>query len=137
MKKIFLILFTINLLFSCSPEEDNNPKFRLELLAVHSSVFPAEFKKDITYDIPIRFVRTSTCHSFSRFYYEKNLNFRTIAIEAAVLIQDNCVAGPQATSEQILKFTPTTETSYIFKLWKGKDNLGADIFEEITVPVVP
>jgi hypothetical protein len=137
MKKLLLILLTINLFFSCSTDKDDKPKFHLELLAVHSSVFPAEFKKDVTYEIPIRFVRTNSCMSFNRFYYEKNLNFRTIAIEVAVLEQSNCAQGALEPNEQILKFIPTTETSYVFKLWKGKDNLGADIFEEITVPVVP
>ena len=137
MKKIVLIFAGIFLLVRCSPGDENNPKFHLELLPVHSSTFPTQFTKDVEYEIPIQFVRPSNCHVFEGFYYDKSLNTRTVAIQSSVLEQGNCIVTPQPPSTQILRFKPTTETSYIFKLWKGVDASGADIYEEITIPVIP
>ena len=137
MKKIVLIFVALLLFIGCSLNDEKNIKFHMELLPVHSTTFPAKFTKDVEYDIPIQFVRPSNCHVFEGFYYDKNLNIRTIAIQSSVLEQDNCIVSPEATSTQILRFKPTTETSYIFKLWKGVDAAGADIYEEITIPVIP
>ena len=135
MKKIVLIIATLLLLFGCSKNDEENSKFHLELLAIHSTTFPAKFTKNVEYDIPIQYIKPSNCHIFEGFYYDKNINVRTIAIQSRVLEQDNCIASPQAPSTEILRFKPTTETSYVFKLWKGLDASGADIYEEITIPV--
>ncbi|WP_309608511.1 hypothetical protein [Flavobacterium sp.] len=137
MKKIVLIFVALLLFFGCSPNDENNTKFHLELLPIHSSTFPAQFTQDVEYDIPIQFIKPSNCNVFEGFYYDKNLNIRTIAIQSSVLEQDNCIVAPQPPSTQILRFKPTTETSYVFKLWKGVDASGADIYQEITIPVIP
>ncbi len=137
MKKIFLLLATIFVFISCSPNEDEGTKFHLEILPIESATLPAEFKKDVAYELPFKYIRPSTCHIFDGFYYEKNLNVRTIAIQTTVIEQDNCTAATVNPLEAILKFKPTTESSYVFKLWKGKDDNGVDVFEEIEIPVVP
>ena len=137
MKKIVLIFVALLLFFGCSPNDENNTKFHLELLPIHSSTFPAQFTQDVEYDIPIQFIKPSNCNVFEGFYYDKNLNIRTIAIQSSVLEQDNCIVAPQSASTQTLRFKPTTETSYVFKLWKGVDASGADIYQEITIPVIP
>lgn len=137
MKK-FVLLFTVVLIFfGCSSEADDNPKFYLEMLPVEEAILPIEFKKDSVYKLPISFIRPSTCHAFDGFYYERNLNIRTIAIQTRVLEQDNCEVASSIPVTQILEFKPTTEMSYVFKLWKGKDTGGIDIYEEITIPVLP
>jgi hypothetical protein len=127
----------ILIFFGCSSGVDDNPKFHLEILPVEGIILPVEFKKDIVYMLPVSFIRPSTCHAFDGFYYESNLNIRTIAIQTRVLEQDNCKVASSIPVTQILEFKPTTETSYIFKLWKGKDASGVDIYEEITIPVIP
>jgi hypothetical protein len=136
MKKFVLLLLATSIFWSCS-KEDNNPKFHLEILPVQSITLPLEFNKDEVYEIPVSYSRPSNCHAFEGFYYDRKLNIRTIAIQTSVLEQSNCELALQNPIEAILRFKPTTETSYIFKIWKGKDINGANIFEEITVPVVP
>ncbi len=127
----------VTIFIGCSVGEDNNPKFHLELLPIDSAVLPLEFKKDSIYELPFNYIRPSTCHIYEGFYYERNLNIRTIAIQTSVIEQDNCTTATVNPITQILQFKPTTETSYIFKLWKGKDANGVDIYEEITIPVIP
>jgi hypothetical protein len=137
MKKFVLLLCVTVLFFGCSPGQDDNPKFHLEMLPVESAVFPTEFKKDQSYDILVKFVRPTTCHIFNGFYYNTSSNVRTIAIQSSVIERDNCIPTSGAPIGQILKFKPTNETSYVFKLWKGKGEAGIDIYEEITIPVIP
>jgi hypothetical protein len=137
MKKFLLILALAFIFVQCDTNDNDYPNYHLELLPIESAVFPAEFIKDQVYEIPIKYVRPTTCYLFEGFYYDKNLNTRTIAIQTSVLEQNNCTTPLQNPIEEILKFKATTETSYVFKLWKGKDASGANIFEEITVPVVP
>lgn len=119
MTKIVLIFVALLLSLGCSSNDDDNTKFHLELLPIRSTTFPSEFTRNIEYDIPIQFVRPGNCYMFEGFYYDKNLNIRTIAIQNSVLQQDNCIVSPQEPSSQILRFKPTSEKSYVFKLWKG------------------
>jgi hypothetical protein len=135
MKK-FLLLFAVAITFIGCSLDDDNPKFHLELLPVESATLPDEFKRDSVYELPIKYIRPSTCHIFEGFYYEKNENVRTVAIQTSVVEQDNCVSASTEPITEILKFKPTTGESYIFKFWKGEDESGEDIFEEIEVPVV-
>jgi hypothetical protein len=137
MKKFLLILVITSIFLGCSTSvNDNSPNFHLELLPIESAVFPTQFVKNQVYEIPISYVRPTTCYIFEGFNYDKNLNTRTIAIQTSVLEQSNCTTPIQNPIQEILKFKATTETSYIFKLWKGKDAAGANVFQEITVTVV-
>jgi hypothetical protein len=136
MKKL-LLLFAVVLVFVGCDLEDDNPRFHVELLPVESATFPAEFHEGQVYEIPIKYIRPSTCHVFEGFFYGKDENIRTIAIQTTVLEQDNCTTPSTNPMTEVLKFIATTESSYIFKLWKGKNASGEDIFEEIEVPVVP
>ena len=136
MKKIILLVIVVFSFISCSTEVEGD-KFHLELLPIDSVVLPVEFKKDSLYELPFNYIRPSTCHIFEGFYYKKESNVRTIAIQTSVLEQNNCTVATVNPLTQVLQFKATTETSYVFKLWKGTDANGADIFEEITIPVVP
>lgn len=137
MKKILLLLGIALVFVGCSLGEDDNPKFHMELLPIDSATLPAEFKKDITYELSFNYIRPSTCHIFEGFYYDKNLNVRTIAIQTSVVEQDNCVETDHVPITEILKFKPTDQSSYIFKLWKGKNENGIDVYQEVEIPVVP
>ncbi|WP_310556071.1 hypothetical protein [Flavobacterium sp.] len=136
MKKFLLLLATLTLIFSCSPNVEENQKFHLELLPVHTITLPAEFVRNQEYDLSIQFIRPSTCHIFEGFYYEKNLNVRTIAIQTSVIENSSCLAAAAIPVTQILKFKPTELDSYIFKIWKGKSPTDQDIYEEFVIPVV-
>ena len=136
MRNCWLLVLVAIGFISCNTDVEGD-KFHLELLPIDSAILPLEFKKDSIYELPFKYIRPSTCHVFEGFYYERNLNVRTIAIQTSVLEYDNCVSAAVNPITEILKFKPTTETSYIFKLWKGKDANDVDIYEEITIPVIP
>jgi hypothetical protein len=135
MKKTALLLIAAFSIISCSTEYEGD-KFHLESLPIDSAILPVEFKKDSVYELSFNYIRPTTCHIFEGFYYEKNSNIRTIAIQTTVLEQNNCETATVNPITEIFQFKPTTETSYVFKLWKGTVN-GADVFEEIEIPVVP
>lgn len=135
MKKIVLLMTLVGL-WSCS-HDDEFDNYHPEYLPIESATFPTELKKDSVYEIPLQYIRPSTCHVYEGLYYSKNSNTRTIAVATTVLEQSNCVTAPVNPLTVILNFKPTTETSYIFKLWKGEDANGQDIFEETEIPVVP
>lgn len=137
MKKYLLLLLVAFSFFNCDLGDDDNPKFHLELLPIASATLPAEFKRDSIYKLPIQFNRPTNCHIYDGFYYEKNKNERIIAVQTSVVEQNGCGTMLVNPMEKVLTFKPTVETSYIFKLWKGKDGNGADIFEEFEIPVIP
>ena len=97
---------------------------------------PNEFTLGETYEITIRYYRPSTCHAFNSFYYEKNLNTRTIAVESIVFEQDGCEALESVLVEKKLNFHVTNNGSYIFKFWQGANEYGEDVFLEYEIPVI-
>ncbi len=137
MKKILLFVLLVVAFSSCDLGGDDNPKFHLELLPVESAVLPSEFKKDSVYEIPVNFVRPTNCYIYDGIYYEIDGNKRSIAVQTSVIEQNDCGADPVNPTTKILKFKPTIEDSYVFRLWKGKGTNGLDIFEDVEIPVIP
>lgn len=137
MKRIFLLLIIGIALVSCSLETEDGTNFHTELLPIESAILPNEFKRDKVYDLPFTYVKPSTCHIFQGFYYEKVGNIRTIAINTNVVEQAGCTVPTVNPNTEILKFKPSNYESYVFKLWKGTNDSGEDIFEIIEIPVVP
>ena len=134
MKKLVLLLSLLFAFNSCSTDDGDN--FRFELLPVESVEIPNEFTLGETYEITIRYYRPSTCHAFNSFYYEKNLNTRTIAVESIVFEQDGCEALESVLVEKKLNFHVTNTGSYIFKFWQGANEYGEDVFLEYEIPVI-
>jgi hypothetical protein len=134
MKKILSLLALFFLFNSCSTDYGNDYLF--ELLPVQSVEIPSEFTLGETYPIKVYYIKPTTCHSFSSLYYVKDLNIRTIAIENAVLQGGNCEDTPNDLVEYTFDFLVTSNGSYIFKFWQGKDANGENIFLEYEVPVI-
>ena len=136
MKKLKLIssLFFIMLLMSCNPESDEI-KYNLEFLAIESVDLPDTLVLGQTHEIRVTYKKPTSCHVFNAFYYEKNLNIRTIAVNSIVTQRDDCVALDNEIEEASINFYVTNNGSYIFKFWQGKDENGEDLFLEIEVPV--
>ena len=134
MKKLVLLLSLLFAFNSCSTDDGDN--FRFELLPVESVEIPNEFTLGETYEITIRYYRPSTYHAFNSFYYEKNLNTRTIAVESIVFEQDGCEALESVLVEKKLNFHVTNNGSYIFKFWQGANEYGEDVFLEYEIPVI-
>lgn len=134
MKKILALIGIFLLVISCSPESDE-PNVHFELLPIESVVMPTEFNVNTENQIVIKFFRPTTCHGFNGFYYTKEDNTRTVAVESFVLEKNDCAPLTNQELEQTLRFKPTETGTFLFKFWKGKDVNGDNIFEEISVDV--
>ena len=135
MKKIvslFALLFILN---SCSTNDGTNYLF--ELRPILSVDIPAEFTLGHTYPITVHYTKPTSCYSFSTLYYDKDLNIRTIAIENAIAQSSNCqnLSAANALSTYTFNFYVTSNGSYIFKFYQGKDDQGNNIFLQYEVPV--
>jgi len=133
MKKIALIFVTLLILNSCTVE-DNSTKYHYEILPIVSYTVPESFVLGQTYPIKMKYKKPTNCHQFHGFYYEKNLNIRTVAIETVVSENSNCVADTSSV-EVSFNFYVTSNGSYIFKFYKGLDEAGNDLFHEVEIPV--
>ena len=134
-KKIVSILALIFLFNSCSPGNDTNYSF--ELMPIQSVDIPTEFTLGQTYPITVHYTVPKSCYHFSTLYYDKDLNVRTIAVENAVEQGNNCPALTPADGARsyTFNFYVTSNGSYIFKFYQGKDDQGNNIFLQYEVPV--
>lgn len=135
LKKITLILFLTLFSISCSLD-DNEPNYRFEILEIESVVVPDELHLGETHSFIIRYRRPTSCHGFNSFYYDKNLNTRTVAVQGIVLESNNCLPLENDIQEETLDFFVTNNGSYIFKFFQGKDDNGQDVFLEYEIPVI-
>ncbi|MFN3755863.1 MAG: hypothetical protein ACK4RM_02795 [Flavobacterium sp.] len=130
---LFLMLFTF---FGCSLDD---PKFYHELLPVENFMVPDSFVAGEIYDILVEYRRPTDCHGFDGFFYDTYFSTRTIAIQAIVDQQRPCVELDENTplSEASFQFKALQHpgSSYIFRFYKGKNQDGENIFEEVLIPV--
>jgi len=135
MKSFILSCLLVFLLFSCSPEDDTVP-FSFEILPIESFDIPNEFTLGGVFPITVTYKRPSNCHYFRDFYYLRENNERTVAIINTVFEENNCTDLADNTLTSTFNFHVTSNGSYIFKFWQGKDENDEDIFIDIEVPVV-
>jgi hypothetical protein len=135
MKKIISLIALFFLFVACS--SDNGPNYFYEVLKIESVDIPTEFTLGETYPITVHFNRPTNCHYFNNLYYEKDLNIRTIAVESIVEQRNNCqdLSAADTADEYTFNFYVTSNGSYIFKFWQGKDDQGNSIFLEYEVLV--
>jgi hypothetical protein len=136
MKRILFLVSLVFLLNSCSMEDDSI-NYHYEILPVDSFELPESFVFGQTYPIKIYYKRPTTCHGFDGFYYDSHMNTRTIAIQSIVMNQSNCleISAEEPSLEATLNFSVVYNETYLFRFYKGKDENGEDIFEEVEVPV--
>jgi hypothetical protein len=134
MKKIFLLFSIVFLFNSCNV--DDGISYRYEVLPIESVELPAEFELGETYTIIYRYYRPTTCYRDSGIYFEKELNTRTFASRNIVIDGQNCNALDMVLVEKTFDFYVTSNGSYIFKFWNGKDANGDNIYLEYEIPVI-
>lgn len=133
MKKFTLIFVALLMLYSCTVE-DNRLKYHYEILPIESYTVPESFVLGATYPIKMKYKKGTSCHQFQGFYYEKNLNIRTVAVQT--LVSENTTCAADTTSVEVsFNFYVTSNGSYIFKFFKGVDEAGNDLFHEVEIPV--
>ena len=135
MKKLIALISVFVLLVSCNIDDDN-VDYSVEVLPVKSVDIPSEFKLGETYPITVAYIKPSTCYTFKEFYYSKNLNERIVAPIMLVYDADDCETLNNDTKEAAFNFKVTSNGSYTFKFWQGKDDSGEDKYLTIEVPVV-
>jgi len=135
MKKIIPLIALFFLFNSCTP--DDGISYSLVFLPIGSADIPTEFTLGETYPITVYYNRPTTCHYFNNLYYNKNLNTRTIAIESAVENRNDCqtLSTADGVDSYTFNFYVTSNGSYIFKFYQGKETTGNDIYLEYEVPV--
>ena len=133
MKKFFWLIVIAVLFNSCSVDEE--PKFHYEILAVDSYIVPESFVFRNNYEINIFYKRPTTCHAFQGLYYNSFDNTRTMAIQCAVANNSYCQTYDGEASEVSLNFYANSLETYLFKFYKGKDENGEAIYENIEIPV--
>lgn len=121
MKKILLFIALGLFLNSCDIGGNDNTNYVLNIVPVSDVTMPTAFAKDSITNIPLKYIRPTTCHFFDSFYYEK-VNFeRTVAIYCAQSLQGNCEADNVTAVEVNLPFKPTQLGVYRFKFLIGQD----------------
>lgn len=135
MKKLIILCLSLILFASCSMDDDN-ANFSFEILPIDSVDIPDEFELGETYPITVSYFRPSSCHAFKEFYYLMENNKRTVAPLMYVYENDNCETLQEELMESTINFLVTSNGSYIFKFWQGKNTNDEDQYLIIEVPVV-
>ena len=135
MKKIIALFAIVFLFNACSPDEGIS--YNLKLMPIVSVDIPTEFTLGQTYPITVHYIKPTTCYYFNQLYYEKDLNIRTVAVECAIEQRNNCIdlTGAEAEASYTFNFYVTSNGSYIFKFYQGKNTNGENVFLEYEVPV--
>jgi len=136
MKRVVLNLVLVFLFVSCSlGDDDNNANnLKLETLTIKEAIVPAEFTFGATHDIKVIYDLPSGCHSFYDLFYRYEGTSRTVAINALVNENLPCTEA-LVEAEYTFEVNVVQREDYVFKFWKGTDEGGENIFEEIIVPV--
>jgi len=136
MKRVVLNLVLVFLFVSCSLDDgDNNANnLNLETLSIKEAVVPTEFTFGGTHNIKVIYDLPSGCHSFYDLFYRHEGTSRTVAVNALVDESLPCTES-LVEAEHTFQVNIVQREDYVFKFWKGTDENGENIFEEITVPV--
>lgn len=135
MKKFALLCLALVLFVSCSIDDDGT-SYSFEVLPVESVDIPDEFVMGETYPITVSYFRPSTCHGFKEFYYQKENNQRTVAPINYMFESNDCETLEDVLTEATFNFIVTSNGSYVFKFWQGKDENNESQYLTIEVPVV-
>lgn len=138
MKKFTLLLFLTISFISCSLDEDNGPNYHYEILPIDSYVVADTFDFGTTYQIKLFYKYPTSCHSFGGIYFDRYLNERVFAIQSIVTNSQDCVTFDENENELRevnVDFHVLSTETYLFKFYKGKDDEGNNIFEEVEIPV--
>ncbi|QNM84812.1 hypothetical protein H9W90_11480 [Polaribacter pectinis] len=133
MKKISLLLLAVVILSSCL-NNDNTSNYTFEYIAIDEAETPTSFTFGEKDTITLKYSLPSSCYSFDRIYYDYQDTTRTVAVIAFVNLDGNCTEDIRQ-EEYKLPITANQREDYLFKFYKGRDNDGKSIFEEVVIPV--
>ena len=129
-----MMLLAVLSFTGCSLDETEN--FRFVALPIESVEIPESFDLNETYEIKVRYLRTSDCAFFEGFdIVKEDTTIRTVAAIGSMLSDsDDCkeVLEQVETSFNFIVLYPDT---YLFKFYTGEDANGEAEYLEIEVPV--
>lgn len=136
MRRIIGILLITLFCYSCNLDDGTN-QVTFELLPFETIELPQSFTLNETYTIPFTFYRPTNCHAFNGIISNPSENERTLVI-SSFIANSSCTdyIAPDGLAENSFEFVVNYNYTYIFKIWKGKDDQGNDIYETIEVPVI-
>jgi hypothetical protein len=132
MKKLVILFFGLLMFQSCL--DDDGPKYNYELLPIDEAITPESFTFGETHDITIKYSLPNGCYQFNGLYYEYQDTTRVVAVNSRVRLDVACTEEIRQ-EEYTFPVNVNQEEDYVFKFWKGVDNDGENIFEEVVVPV--
>jgi hypothetical protein len=136
MKKIVLLFALGAIAASCNVNNNNSgPNFQYEVLPVNQVTMPTAFAVDSVTEIPMKYIKPTTCHYFEDFYYNKDGQTRTVAIYTSHFFQDNCQTDGVTLVNEVLKFKPAAIGTYHFKFWTGENAQHVDQYLEFDAVV--
>lgn len=136
MKKLAALLLLVIASISCSPLDDNAPQYYLDVLPVETFTVPESFDMNAVYEIKVTYKRPTNCHLYDGIYYEKSGDERTFGVQTRVFENENCQPIDEDPIEVKFDFQCTPGyKQYVFKFYKGEDEDGNTIFEEVVIPV--
>ena len=136
MKKLVLLLLVSLIGVSCSISDDDSNNYSYEILPVESFEIPSSFELGQIYTIKLMYKLPSDCHTNPSLYFEKNGQIRTVAVQSFVANRDDCnFIANEDVYELTFKFEVVNSEAYVFKFYKGEDENGEPIFENVTIAV--
>ncbi|RCS28331.1 hypothetical protein DUT90_00635 [Polaribacter sp. WD7] len=140
MKKIFFLLIGVILFSACLDTNDNTPNLTLQFLPIDEFEVPDSFTPNQLDTIKIKYTLPNGCYSFERLFYQTidsitDRSVRDIAAIAVVELDRPCTeALVQEDFEFAIRIAEEDE-DYTLRFFKGVDDNGENIFEEVVVPV--
>lgn len=138
MRKIGILtvlVLTLAIFQSCSISDDDVQSVSYEILPVEEAFLPTEMTVNEIYEITLSYVLPSDCYAFNNIYYKKEDFDRTVAIVSAYFPVNEPCQTLDAVLETSFNFKPLQSGTYYFKFWKGTDENGDDVYEEVDVLV--
>lgn len=129
--KLFVILFTF---YSCLNSDNDRLRYDFEFLPIDEFMAPSSFTFGEKDTIKLKYTLKNGCYDFDGIYYEYADTTRIVAVRALISLDEACTLAISQ-NEYDLVVEATQEEDYVFKFFKGKDNNGENIFEEVVVPV--
>lgn len=127
MKKILALLFSVIFLSACTSDSELKD-ISFELLPVQDVELPGTFKAGQQTVIYLKYKRPTNCYSFNGFYYEKNGNTITMAVDALRQHLSNCETVNENSFEVSYPLFIKTSGVHVLRFWQGKNSQGIDQF---------
>jgi hypothetical protein len=137
MKLIYKALFVVLMILITSCSIDEGEDYGYEILPIESIDLPHEFILNEAYFIDYTFKLPTNCHTYYDIFITAENENRTVGATSVVYDRSNCQElNENNTVTRTFKFTAIYEQTYVFHIWKGKDDLGEDVYEIVEVPIV-